>query len=184
LTKQRSYVYEMWRVILLGEAEGANAYLVGFVAGYTELEKLIEGKVATLGEVEFYNAVKRLILQVVDMMWMEHLDAMQYLQSSVNLRAYGQRDPLVEYKKEGLRLFREMKESVQAEILRLVPAVGAGAFAKEEAEARERVLHAKEVGGGEESATSSQEPIHSDKTGRNDLCPCGSGKKYKKCHGA
>ena len=183
MTKQRAYVYGMRRNILMGENEEAKAYLTEIIAGDSNLTKLVEEKIYALGEVEFYHSVKRLILQVVDMMWMEHLDAMEYLKSSVNLRAYGQRDPLVEYKKEGLRLFREMKESVQNEILRLLPAVGAGAFAKEEAEARERVLHAKEVGGGKHEA-SVQEPLRSDKTGRNDLCPCGSGKKFKKCHGA
>ena len=183
MTRQRQYVYGMRRDVLMGNTDGAKAYLSEIVAGDPTLEKNIAEKVAVLGEVEFYSAVKRLILQVVDMMWMEHLDAMEYLKSSVNLRAYGQRDPLVEYKKEGLRLFREMKESVQNEILRLVPAIGAGAFVKEEEKAREVVKHAIEIGGGEEEAKVA-EPIHSDKTGRNDLCPCGSGKKYKKCHGA
>ena len=183
MTKQRAYVYGMRREILMGGMDSAKTYLTEIVAGDTVLESNIAEKVAGLGEAEFYNAVKRLILQVVDMMWMEHLDAMEYLKSSVNLRAYGQRDPLVEYKKEGLRLFREMKESVQNEILRLVPAIGAGAFVKEEEKAREVVKHAIEIGGGEE-AEKTAEPIHSDKIGRNDLCPCGSGKKYKKCHGS
>ncbi|MBI5401010.1 MAG: preprotein translocase subunit SecA [Candidatus Yonathbacteria bacterium] len=183
MTKQRAYVYGMRRDILLGGTDAAKTYITEIIVGDEELTMTISEKVAGLGEEEFYHAVKRMILQVIDMTWMEHLDAMEYLKSSVNLRAYGQRDPLVEYKKEGLRLFREMKESVQNEILRLVPAIGAGAFAKEEAEARERVMHAKEVGGGGCEADA-QEPIHSDKTGRNDACPCGSGKKYKKCCGA
>jgi len=183
MTKQRAYVYGMRRKILMGGTEEAKAYLLEIVASDESLLNIIESKISELGEVEFYNAIKRLILQVVDMMWMEHLDSMEYLKSSVNLRAYGQRDPLVEYKKEGLRLFREMKESVQNEILRLVPAIGAGAFVKEEEKAREVVKHAIEIGGGEEEAKAS-EPIHSDKTGRNDFCPCGSGKKFKKCHGS
>jgi len=183
MTKQRAYVYGMRRAILLGDIEESKAYLMEIAAGDEELTRIISEKIAGLGEAEFYHAIKRLILQVVDMSWMEHLDAMDYLKSSVNLRAYGQRDPLVEYKKEGLRLFREMKESVQNEILRLVPAIGAGAFVKEEEKAREVVKHAIEIGGGENEA-SAPEPTHSDKTGRNDLCPCGSGKKFKKCHGA
>ncbi|MDO8604538.1 MAG: preprotein translocase subunit SecA [bacterium] len=182
MTKQRAYVYGMRRGILMGEVDEVKNYLTEIVAGDPDLTRTIEDKVSALGEEEFYHAVKRLILQVVDMMWMEHLDSMEYLKSSVNLRAYGQRDPLVEYKKEGLRHFREMKESVQGEILRLVPAIGAGAFVKEEEKAREVVKHAVEIGGGESEAKA-PEPIHSDKTGRNDLCPCGSGKKFKKCHG-
>lgn len=183
MTKQRAYVYGMRRGILMDDIESAKKYLEEISAENPEFSRIISEKVATVGEVEFYRAVKRLILQVVDMMWMEHLDAMEYLKSSVNLRAYGQRDPLVEYKKEGLRLFREMKESVKNEILRLIPAIGAGAFVKEEEKAREVVKNAIEIGGGEDEASTAS-PLRSDKTGRNELCSCGSGKKYKKCHGA
>jgi preprotein translocase subunit SecA len=182
MTKQREYVYGMRRGVLMGGVEEAKAYLAGIIAEDPALTKVVEEKVAQLGEAEFYQAVKRLILQVTDMMWMEHLDSMEYLKSSVNLRAYGQRDPLVEYKKEGLRLFREMKESVQNEILRLMPAIGAGAFVKEEEKAREVVKNAIEIGGGEDEVSTAS-PIHSDKTGRNEICSCGSGKKYKKCCG-
>lgn len=182
MTKQRAYVYGTRRSILMGELDASEAYLTEIIAGDAELEKVVAEKVALMGKEEFYRTVKRLILQVIDMMWMEHLDSMEYLKSSVNLRAYGQRDPLVEYKKEGLRLFKEMKESVQNEIIRLLTAIGEGSFAKEEEKAREVVKNAIEIGGGEDEA-SSPEPVHSDKTGRNDLCPCGSGKKYKKCHG-
>lgn len=184
MTKQRAYVYGMRRAILMGETEGVRAYVDEIVAGDYALSAIISEKISLMGEGEFYSAAKRLILQVVDMMWMEHLEAMEYLKSSVNLRAYGQRDPLIEYKKDGLRMFHDMKEGVQAEILRLLPAIGAGAFAKEEAEARERVKHALEVGGGEDAASVSS-PVHAEqKPGRNELCFCGSGKKFKKCHGA
>jgi preprotein translocase subunit SecA len=184
MTKQRAYVYGMRREILVGEIEAAKTYIAEIVAGDPALTAQINEKVRAMGEAEFYQSAKRLILQVIDMMWMEHLEAMEYLKSSVNLRAYGQRDPLIEYKKDGLRMFNDMKESVQSEIIRLLPAIGAGAFAKEEAEARERVKHALEVGGGED-ASSTASPIHAEeKPGRNDLCYCGSGKKFKKCHGA
>ncbi len=183
MTHQRSFVYNQRTSVLMDGIDGARTYLLSIVAGDTELTKLIDEKVAGMGEEEFYRAVKRLILQVSDMMWMEHLESMEYMKSSVNLRAYGQRDPLVEYKKEGLRMFRDMKDSMQNEILRMIPAIGAGAFVKEEEKAREVIKHAIEIGGGEDSVSTAS-PIHSDKTGRNDPCPCGSGKKYKKCHGA
>jgi preprotein translocase subunit SecA len=182
MTQQRAYVYGTRREVLLGGAQGAKAYLAEIVGDNEELKKLIEEKVSALGEEEFYQAVKRLILQVVDTMWMEHLETMDYLKSSVNLRAYGQRDPLVEYKKEGLRMFRAMKDSVRDEIVRILPAIGAGAFVKEEEKAREVVKHIVEIGGGEDTASQAS-PLQSDKTGRNDLCTCGSGKKYKKCCG-
>ena len=182
MTQQRAYVYGTRREVLLGGAQGAKAYLAEIIGDNEELKKLIEEKVSALGEEEFYQAIKRLILQVVDTMWMEHLETMDYLKSSVNLRAYGQRDPLVEYKKEGLRMFRAMKDLVREEIVRILPAIGAGAFVKEEEKAREVVKHIVEIGGGEDTASTAS-PIQSDKTGRNDLCTCGSGKKYKKCCG-
>ena len=183
MTQQRAYIYGTRREVLMNGLEGAEAYLTEIVAGDPEITVHIEQKIAAIGKEEFYKAVKRLILQVIDMMWMEHLESMEYTKSSVNLRAYGQRDPLVEYKKEGLRMFREMKESIQGEILRMLPTIGAGAFVKEEEQARKVVKQALEIGGGE-SEKPVAEPIHVEKIGRNDPCTCGSGKKYKHCHGA
>jgi preprotein translocase subunit SecA len=183
MTQQRGYIYGKRREVLMGGVEGAKIALDEVIAGDPELTKLVESKIEALGSEEFYRAVKRLILQVTDMMWMEHLESMEHMKSSVNLRAYGQREPLIEYKKEGLRMFRELKESIQNEIIRMLPGIGAGAFAKEEEKAREVVKQALEIGGGEDAASTAS-PITSDKTNRNDPCPCGSGKKYKKCHGA
>ncbi|MDD5152689.1 MAG: preprotein translocase subunit SecA [Candidatus Pacebacteria bacterium] len=180
MTQQRNFVYGKRREILIGGMKAAKAYLEEMTVTVPELKKQIEEKVATLGEEEFYNAAKRLILQVMDMMWMEHLESMEYTKSSVNLRAYGQRDPLVEYKREGLRMFREMKESVNNEILHIIPSIGAGAFVKEEEKAKEVIKNVITLGGGEEKGSASA-PVHSEKVGRNDACPCGSGKKYKKC---
>ena len=84
-----------------------------------------------LGDDEFYSACRRLFLQAIDMFWVEHLELMDYTRSSVNPRAYGQRDPLVEYKKKALRLFKEMEIAIREEIARLVPHLGAGMFLKE-----------------------------------------------------
>ena len=183
MTQQRAFVYGKRREVLMGGLDGAKAYLDEIVAGDEAMTKLIEEKIGQLGADEFYRTIKRLVLQVIDMMWMEHLESMEHMKSSVNLRAYGQRDPLIEYKKEGLRLFRDMKESVQNEILRMLPGIGVGAFVKEEEKAREVVKQAQEIGGGEDAASVAT-PLHSEKINRNDPCPCGSGKKYKKCHGA
>ena len=69
----------------------------------------------------FFNAVRIVLLQTIDMYWVEHLEVMDYTRSSVNLRAYGQRDPLVEYKKEGLRLFKEMGAAMRGQIIRVLP---------------------------------------------------------------
>ena len=81
---------------------------------------MVEKKREEMGEV-FKNAVRRVLLQAIDFLWVEHLEAMEYLRSSVNLRAYGQRDPLVEYKKEGLRLFQTMEETYAAHVRSLIP---------------------------------------------------------------
>ncbi len=110
---------------------------------------------------------------------MEHLEAMDYLRSSVNLRAYGQREPIVEYKKEGLMMFKEMENTFKDQVFSLVSSINV-----ESAE-----LKHMEAGGSNEPKETlienHQEPneFAEKDVGRNDLCPCGSGKKYKKCHG-
>jgi preprotein translocase subunit SecA len=121
---------------------------------------------------------------VIDTFWVDHLEAMDYLRSSVNLRAYGQRDPLVEYKKEGLRIFKEMETGMQYELARLLPHIDAGLFRTEETKNLELVHEsAQSITGGSSAGNTvvSEGGIQSDKIGRNDMCPCGSGKKYKKC---
>ena len=156
-----------------------------------EIRKILDDKKTLLGEDEFYSALRRLLLQAIDMFWVEHLEMMDYTRSSVNLRAYGQRDPLVEYKKEGLRLFKEMEIAIREEIVRLVPHIGAGMFLKEEEKLKEMEKKAVLVGGGENKADNNSKNVSSksltdesgDKIGRNDPCVCGSGKKYKKCCG-
>lgn len=111
-------------------------------------------------------------LQIFDMFWVEHLETMDYLRSSVNLRAYGQRDPLVEYKKEGLRLFKEMEENIE----------NATTEALEKMKQDPNVFANKDV---QNQAMKITEVSLSSgalaELGRNDHCPCGSGKKYKKC---
>ena len=87
---------------------------------------------SSIEEVELIESLRRLILQTIDEFWVEHLETMSYLRNSVNLRAYGQRDPLIEYQKEGKRLFNEMQFSVDEQIKSTLPNLGAGAFAKAE----------------------------------------------------
>jgi preprotein translocase subunit SecA len=123
------------------------------------------------------------MLQAIDMFWVEHLEVMDYTRSSVNLRAYGQRDPLVEYKKEGLRLFREMQAAINNQIINLLPHVGGGIITPEAVVLKEVHEQAQTIGDGDGSKASPEAPKKPG-VGRNDTCPCGSGKKYKKCHGA
>ncbi len=183
LNLQRKTVYDRRRKILLGGKPEIDAELELLAAGNEATEKTIADKKAQLGDQEFYGVAKRLFLQTIDMLWVEHLEVMEYTRGSVTLRAYGQRDPLVEYKKEGLRLFREMQEAVNAQILSLLPHIGGGSFAAEEAQLKETQKQAQELGGSDKSsAAHAGAALPSAETvGRNDACPCGSGKKWKKC---
>jgi preprotein translocase subunit SecA len=132
--------------------------------------------------------VRNLKLQVFDMFWVEHLEMMDYLRGSVNLRAYGQRDPLVEYKKEGLRLFKEMEEGIERTVEEnLQKLAEQSALSAEQLNIQNQAM--KITTSDNSSPTL---PLQQGKgvgtqykdVGRNDLCPCGSGKKFKKCHGA
>jgi len=188
LNYQRKLVYERRRAVLLGDNQTVRAKLDEVISFDENMVKTVEEKIKLMGEDEFYRIAKILLLQSIDMFWVDHLEIMDYTRSSVNLRAYGQRDPLVEYKKEGLRLFREMNEAVNDQILKILPNIGAGAYAREEAQLKDTQKHMVLAGGGTEDKEGNKQNTvvltkKEDKVGRNDLCPCGSGKKYKKCHG-
>jgi len=191
LNLQRLSIYERRRKILLGTQADVDAVLEQYAAEAGELaesiRKVIVEKRAALGEAEFYPPVRRLLLQSTDLFWVEHLEAMDYIRSSVRLRAYGQRDPLVEYKKEGLLLFKRMEQSAREQALKLLPNIGAGAFVADEKAMRETQKKMHLISGDESAPAKSGSSENSGafaKVGRNDDCPCGSGKKYKKCHGA
>lgn len=195
LNYQRKLVYERRRAVLLGDKTMVGEKLDEVIAGDESLQKIVAEKIALMGEEEFYRIAKILLLQSIDMFWVDHLEIMDYTRSSVNLRAYGQRDPLVEYKKEGLRLFKEMNEAVNDQILRILPNIGAGAYQRQEQELKETQKHMVLAGGGSEDKEGNKEKTivvgkKEDKVGRNDACPCGAQKpdgtavKYKHCHGA
>lgn len=189
LNYQRKLVYNRRRAVLLGDKETVRAKLDEVLLGDSNMTEIVEEKIKLMGEEEFYRIAKILLLQSIDMFWVDHLEIMDYTRSSVNLRAYGQRDPLVEYKKEGLRLFKEMNEAVNEQILKILPNVGAGAYQRQEQELKDTQKHMVLAGGGAEDKEGNKEKTivlgkKSDKVGRNDPCPCGSNKKYKKCCGA
>ncbi len=184
LNFQRKTMYSRRKDILLGNEEKIREYINEIVTFADEKEResiLVKMKNADSG---FLNSLRKVILQATDMFWVEHLEVMDYMRSSVNLRAYGQRDPLVEYKKEGLRLFKEMETSIALEIVKLIPQIK-----PEEVffnapvklnEVREDALDLTR----ERVASSSIKTVKNEqgeKVGRNDSCPCGSGKKYKAC---
>ncbi|MFA6340937.1 MAG: preprotein translocase subunit SecA [Candidatus Paceibacterota bacterium] len=181
LNFQRKTVYERRRDLLVGDI-GILKNKLSEIAFDENSQKIIEEKIKIIGEAEFYRIMRIMMLQAIDMFWVDHLEMMDYLRSSVNLRAYGQRDPLVEYKKEGLKLFKEMQEAIDAQILNLLPHVGAGAFQAEEEKLKETQKHMKAAGA--EGKTDNTVVLgKKNEVGRNDPCPCGSNKKYKKCCG-
>jgi len=197
MSRQREYIYTRRRGLLLGDHKMVDEFLQEVADSSPEGGEIINIKKASLEESVFYEVARRVALQTIDMFWMDHLEAMDYLRSSVGLRAYGQRDPLVEYKKEGLRLFKEMQENIKLHILDLLPRVNIAVSEKGEEQAKKLYESAKRltasnaqagVGGADGSTgqktLSRERKEDGTKIGRNDPCPCGSGKKYKKCHGA
>jgi len=143
-----------------------------------------------VGEEAMRNLERMLFLRVVDELWVDHLEQMEYLRDSVRLRAYGQRDPLVEYKIEGQKMFNQLQAAISSQVANLIFKVS---FIQKPTpisieEKKENWLAASD---GEsvssqmqQEATRQTPSAHGPKVGRNDPCPCGSGKKYKKCHGA
>ena len=119
------------------------------------------------------------LLRVVDEYWMEHIDAMTDLRQGIRLRAYAQTDPIIAYKKESLEMFEEMIAAIQDETVRRLYSVR---LQKNEEVKRQRVANAtsESVGG---DGTVKKQPRKVKKIGRNEPCPCGSGKKYKNCCG-
>jgi preprotein translocase subunit SecA len=172
------------------------------VAAYEEKEREVTPEILRIVEQRY------LLLPIIDRMWVDHLYIMDHLKTGIGLRGYGQIDPRVEYEKEAYAIFEDLKNNIADEAIKGVfrvvieqapppeqvpqpPLVPAGAPAFEPIPTgqllpqaapvnRPRNLHTNRDG--EEPA----KPMHRDqpKVGRNELCPCGSGKKYKKCHGA
>ncbi len=140
-----------------------------------------EAKEAEHGS-ELMRELERIILlRVVDEKWMDNIDAMDQLRSGIGMRAYGQRDPVIEYKFEGFEMFEEMIKNIQQDSVKMILHVRIDR--EHGAPKREKVAEPLAASHGDDGA---KKPVtrSSDKVGRNDPCPCGSGKKYKKCHGA
>jgi preprotein translocase subunit SecA len=206
LNQQRRKIYERRRKILVGDHDDVQNVLLDILSRATPEEQtaiqkkqqeFTDGAIAAGMPAEeaarvFLLTAKGVMLQTFDLFWVDHLEMMDYLRSSVNLRAYGQRDPLVEYKKEGLQLFKQMEASIEGEIVRILSHVSGEVSMGSNIQTIElrpsapaalqstptNVSAAPQVVGSNGGASAEE------KVGRNDLCPCGSGKKYKKCHGA
>ena len=166
--------------------------------------RLFREKEALLGEETMRSLEKHVMLSVVDNCWKEHLTSMDYLRQGIYLRSYAQKQPKQEFKRESFLLFQQMLDRIKHEVVQLlsrvrirseeeVRALEEQQRAQAEAQARTmQFQHAQPAGFGDEGETAERAssapsmPIMRDapKVGRNDPCPCGSGKKYKQCHGS
>ena len=133
-----------------------------------------EEKEREIGPELLRQAEKFIMLRVVDTHWVEHLENMDFLKEGIGLRAYGQREPLIEYKKEAYEMFQDMLSSIRRDISRFLMRL----------EIRPEKIENKPVAVISQSqGNTARKPLKTKKIGRNDPCPCGSGKKYKYCCG-
>ena len=144
--------------------------------------EIYERREKEFGEELMRELERVILLRVVDEKWMDHIDAMDQLREGIGLRAYGQRDPVVEYRIEGFDMFDEMVASIREDTVRLILTVQ---VRREEEPKREQVARPMVASHGGDDSEEKKKPVRvAKKPGRNDPCPCGSGKKYKKCCGA
>lgn len=143
-----------------------------------KVEALYEQREAEIGAESMRELERVVLLRVVDSKWMEHLDAMDELREGIGLRAYGQRDPLIEYKLEAHEMFQGMVARIQEDTVRYLFKIRLTAQAPQRRSAVRNV-----TAGGDSDRPQQPYRRQGKKIGRNDPCPCGSGKKYKKCCG-
>lgn len=142
-------------------------------------KKDVANKKALAGEKAFNDFLKAITLRVVDTYWVQHIDSMSELRQSVGLQSYGQNNPFREYQQIGFQMFETMVQKIQDDVTRYV-------LKAQVRQNTERVQVAKPIStySGKEDTEVKRKPVTvTKKVGRNDLCPCGSGKKYKYCHG-
>jgi preprotein translocase subunit SecA len=192
LDEQRKSVYKKRDKILKADKEEIKEYLNRLAQDEDGFADTIEKKLETLDEDEFLEAVQRITLQSIDTLWVEHLQTMEQTKQSVRLRSYGQEDPVVEYKKEGKRLFQNLLSSIDDQVRRLVPKVGEGEFKRERErlqatkkkaeEAEARAGGEDDGGGGKPTPATSDKPTHPDgsEIGRNDRVYIAKGGEEKK----
>ncbi|MEK7639413.1 MAG: preprotein translocase subunit SecA [Patescibacteria group bacterium] len=187
LNQQRKVVYARRRKLLMEETDEVEAVKQELTAQYPAITDVLAAKAAEFGSATFQDVFRRLILQMIDMLWVEHLEVMSYTRSSVNLRAYGQRDPLIEYRKEGTRLFKEMETALYHRLADLLPRIQPKIVEREEAVMKQEAEAAQKAAGETmESKTAKRAPVTKNETyGRNDVVTITNGTetqelKYKK----
>ncbi len=180
LNRQRLGVYSRRKIVLLGENEEIDGLVATTFPEDDELKTKLTKQKENIGDEQYYNYLKRILLHHTDVLWVEHLETMDYTRSSVALRGVGQRDPMVEYKKEGRRLFEEMNLAYAERVRKSLEAFGQPEFLVKE-KAHQRSIDAARRSTGEKA-----QPVKTQKTySRNDKVTVMKGTqkqevKYKK----
>jgi len=195
MNHQREAIYERRRKMMYADKTEIESLLNQILENKDEnLKKLVEEKKQKLGDAAFLETVRRIAFYTTDTLWMEHLEAMDYLRSSVNLRAYGQREPIVEYKKEGLFMYKQMEENFKEQVLSLIETINTDVKVNvqmEEKVPKQTLIenHSEPSEFSDTAEVKVGDQKDSDlNIGRNDPCPCGAinpttGEvyKWKKC---
>jgi preprotein translocase subunit SecA len=181
LNTQRDSIYKRRRALLVGDADALQNELTQITSSDSELNTLIQHKITEIGQDNFMGLLRRFLLQSIDAFWIDHLEAMSYVRSAVSLRAYGQRDPLIEYQKEGRIMFENLKHAIHNRVVLLIKNIDEQAFKKEEERVKQAMLEAQKSGGSDVANSSNTQSEY----GRNDivtLIKAGQEKmiKYKK----
>lgn len=184
INKQRQFIYKRRQALLTGSGEEVDMILKEVVGYRPETAEIISKKQEEFGD-QWYEMMRKLCLQVTDIIWVEHLEVMNYTRSSVTLRAYGQRDPLIEYRKEAARLFREMQDSTLHRIAEILPNLEPEALRREEEELKKAAIKAQESAASNSRANGSGPRVSDKGIGRNELVTITDGTetkevKYKK----
>lgn len=185
LNQQRQSVYERRRKLLMEEGDEVTTVLEAVLLAEPAVAPVVAAKQAEFGEAVFKDLFRRLALQVTDLLWVEHLEVMSYTRSNVGLRAYGQRDPLTEYRKEGTRLFKEMEAALLHRLADLLPRLQPQVVATEEAERKQEAAAAQQAAGKTAESSKATPIVKTESYGRNELVTITDGTKtetmkYKK----
>ena len=143
-------------------------------------QSIYQAREKEFGEETMRELERVVLLKNVDTKWVDHIDAMDELKKGIYLRAYGQQDPVVAYRVEGFDMFDEMISSIREDTVKMLLTVR---FQNESDVKREQVAKPIMAVHGDSDRSVKKQPIRKEKIGSNEPCPCGSGKKYKKCCG-
>ena len=181
LNAQRKVIYERRRQLLIGSDEVVKNILNEVMEFVSEAKDAIKTKQAEFSADKWLTLIRRLVLQVIDTLWVEHLEVMEYTRSSVNLRAYGQRDPLTEYKKEGVRLFKELQDTILFRLAETIPRIDVKVIEREEEQLKKQQSAAALSGGSQTAHTAPpQSAVGKKGYGRNELVTITNGTDTKK----